>query len=136
MSYDRQQFLDTIKQRTAERQGEMMPLLRVVQAAGQVMETLTTNSEPWNRYLSYLQGQIDKAEATRRAAQDKLSDPTIWDAQTMAQIKSGMLEAGAMIRAWQLAMELPKLIMENSDRVQDVINKFDQSHEPTGQTES
>lgn len=129
MSYDRAQFLATVANKAQGRQSDILPVYRMVQAVGVVMQKLTTASSEWNRYLQLLQGQIERAEAAKITAQSKMNDPAVWDSQALAKLKSDILMTDAMILAWRLAMELPKAIIEGGGKAQEIIDRFEREHE-------
>lgn len=130
MSYDRQEFLDSVSKRAQSRTADNMPFLRAAAAVAPVMEKLTTGSEHWDRYLSYLSGFIKQAESFKANAQAKLSDPLTWDSATLIKLKADILMADSAIQAWVSAMELPKALMANGDEAVKVISRFEEANAP------
>lgn len=128
MSFDREEFRATLAKKAQERQNGMLPVYRMVQAAGVVMGRLMTGSGDWNRYLQILQGQIERTEAAKVLAQTKMADPSIWDARELNKLKSDLIQADAMIAAWRLAMELPTAIIAGSEYAQELIGAFEKEH--------
>lgn len=128
MSYDRQQFLDTVKAKAQTRQRGVESAYRVVQAAGQVMAHLT-QSDDWNRFLGYLQGQVNRTREAKEAAQRKLADPAIWDAKDLTKLKSDILIADGMIAAYELAMKLPAALIEGGAEATEFLNKLERKDE-------
>lgn len=125
MSFDRKEFLDTVTQRSQERTSNLMPLLRQAQAVAPVMEKLLTGTD-WDRYLSYLQNLINLARAAKESAQDKLgSDPNVWDVNSLTKLKSDILVADGMIKAWTLAMELPKALIAGAEEAGKIISRYE-----------
>lgn len=136
MSYDKGEFLAKVKEKAEQRQSQMIPAVRALQAVGVIMAKVTTGSDDWNRYLSFLQGQIDKTRGRRDAAQAKLNDPAIWDGQQMTKLKSDILQADAMIAAWEFAMQLPKALIDGGEEATEFLNKLgreNDSQEPANQ---
>jgi len=125
MSYDRAEFKATLADKAKQRQNATLPAMRALQVAGVIMAKLTTGSEEWNRYLSYLQGQIEKTRARKADAQAKMADPTVWDTQALTKLKSDILQADAMIAAWEWAMELPKALVDGGAEATEFLNKLD-----------
>src|SRR5687768_2602712 len=108
MSYDRTDFNAKLAEKARKRDASAIPAYRAIQAAGVIMAKVTTNSDEWNRYLSILQGQIDKTRERLLAARAKQDDPALWDIAERNKLKADILQAEAMIAAWELAMQLPK----------------------------
>lgn len=133
MTYDRKAFHDAVAEKASKRQAQALPAMRAAQAAGVIAQKLTTGSDEWNRYLSYLQGQIDKTRKQRDAAQAKLADPAIWDPQALNKLKADMLQADAMIAAWEWAMALPKALVDGGAAATEFLNKLDKENEAPGQ---
>src|SRR3990167_5681694 len=112
MPFDHKDFLATVKSKAASRNAAAIPAMRALQAAGVIMAKLTTGSDEWNRYLSYLQGQIEKTRARQEGAQGKQNDPAIWDIPERNKLKADIIAADAMIAAWEWAMALPKALVD------------------------
>ena len=125
MAFDRKDYVVN----KPDRAGQMMPLVRLVAGAAPVMNALT-HDENWNRYLTYLQGMIERFTSSRDLAKAKLSDSVTWKHEELLKLKSDALVADAMIQAWQLAMDIPKAIMDGSQEAQRVIQEFEEKHEP------
>lgn len=135
MSYDRKDHSARIEAKARERQQQVLPAYRVVQAAGVVMAQVTT-SEPWNRYLTYLQGQIEKTRGAKEGALAKLAAPDIWEAKDLSKLKGDIIRADAMIEALQWAMALPKALIDGGMEATEFLNKLEKPNESTGQPES
>jgi hypothetical protein len=122
MSFDRKDFAQSTKTHQIKRAEEMMPVARLIAGAVPVMTDLTQN-ESWNRYLTILQGFIERWTQARETARNKLSDPAIWLAEDLIKLKSDILVAQATIDALQTAMQLPKLILDGGTSAEDFIIK-------------
>ena len=136
MSFDRKQWNDALAAKAKQRQTSALPAMRAMQVAGVIMAKLTTGSEEWNRYLSYLQGQIEKAQERKAVAHSKMADPSVWEPYQLNKLKADILQADAMIAAWQWAMELPKALVDGGAEATEFLNKLDRENETTGQPQS
>jgi hypothetical protein len=128
VSFDRDQFLETITKRAGEHTSSLMPLLRQAQSVAPVMERLVTNTD-WDKYLQYLQSYINQAERAKANAQRKLGDPSVWEASLLTKLKSDILIADAMIEAWTMSMELPKALIAGADEAGKIIARFQPEEE-------
>lgn len=128
MSYDKREFLDAVKLKSQQRTLDSMPFLRAAAAVAPVMETLVTNSEHWDRYLSYLAGFIKQAESFKAGAQMKLSDPAVWSPDVLMKLKSDILVADSAIQAWISAMELPKALIQGGEEAVNSISRFEEAN--------
>ena len=129
MSYDRKDFLATLEKKSKAKEQQMAPAIRALQVVGSVMSTLTTQSGEWNRYLTFLQGQIDKTRALRQQAQEKLADPSIWEPYQMNKLKSDIIKADGMIAAWEFAMRLPKALVDGGAEATEFLLKLDNEND-------
>lgn len=122
MTYDRTDFAQSTKVRDIKRAQEMMPVARLIAGAQPVMNALTQDAH-WNRYLTILQGFIERWKVSREAAQQRLSDPTIWETVDLLKLKSDVLIASATIEALDIAIQLPKLILEGGNAAEEFIQQ-------------
>lgn len=134
--YDRKTFTDRIAAKAKQQNAAQIPAFRALQTVGAVMANLITNDDKWNRYLQLLQGQIDKTRAQKEAAQSRMNDPAIWDPQHLAKLKSDIREADAMIAAWELAMQLPKALIEGGQEATELLNKMETKDDKGASTEA
>ena len=135
MPFDKEDFIANLATAREKRARESLPQLRVIQAQAQVMEKLLVTPE-WNRYLSYLQELVNKTEVSKASAQARQNDPAIWDPQQLAKLKSDVLQADAMLQAWDVAMRLPKLLIEDAEKAAEMIAEFGKEDAPAGQPQS
>jgi hypothetical protein len=84
--------------------------LEAVRAAPQ-MEVLT-NSEEWNKYLSYVQPILESAKEQKTSITQQLLNPTLFDAEKMAQLKSEIIRMTERIEVIETLMTFPKQIIE------------------------
>ena len=134
MSFDRKEFLDTLAEKANQRKANSAPAMRVLAAASVVMEKLITKSEEWNRFLSYIQGQIEKTRAQKESAHQKLADPSIWEPYQLNKLKSDLIAADAMITALEWVMQLPKALIDGGADAQEFLNKLDRENDKTANT--
>lgn len=125
MPFDRKDFALSMKEAQEKKTREAMPALRMIQAAAPVMERLMTQNDAWNRYLGILQGQVVRITALRDDARAKLNAPNLWDPTMMVQVKADALQAEAILGALQFCMELPKALLEDGRRAQEIVSQFE-----------
>ncbi len=131
MAYDRKDFTAILAEKAKHRRDSSLPAVRALQAAGVIMARLTTGSDDWNRYLSYLQGQIDKTRERVAAARAKQDDPALWDVAERNKLKADILRGEAMIDAWNYAMLLPKALVDGGEEATESLNKLDNENDQT-----
>lgn len=134
MTFDRKDFKESVASREVSHEREMMPLIRVLQGAAPVMNTLMTESDAWNRYLAILSGFAERLKASKAYAQFRLSAPDIWEPFQLTKLKSDILVADAGLEMLQVAMELPKALIEGGAKAQEIVNQFEVKHENTKNT--
>lgn len=131
MAYDRKEFLAKVTERAQERNAGMLPVLRQLQAVAPVMQKLLTGSDTWDRYLTYLQGFIEQAQAAKTRAQALIGGPEASDPQVLARLRVDIIVADAMTEAWQLAIELPKGLIDGATEASKIITRFEKNDEQT-----
>ena len=131
MPFDRYEFIASLASTRERKARDSLPQLRVVQAQAVVMDALLVTPE-WNRYLSYLQELVNRTMASKAAAQARQNDPSIWDPQQLAKLKSDVLQAEAMLQAWDIAMRLPKALIEDAEKATAMIAEFGKQDEAAG----
>jgi len=129
MSYDKQEWLEFVGTKIRERTADALPALKMMQAQAAPMHQVLTQFDYWNRYLSFLQELINRTTARKELAQARMQDPAIWDAQQLAKLKSDILTADAMIQAWDVAMKLPKALIEDAEKAKELIEQFEKKDE-------
>jgi len=134
--YDRKDYDELNAQKADARVRDMMPHLRMVQAVAPVMQKMLTSFDHWNKYLEFLQAQVNRLAALKDHALAQLANPFIWEYEAMAKLKGDVLRAQAMIDALTLAMTLPRAIIDDAEKVQEIISKFEGQDEATGQPKS
>lgn len=132
MIADRDDFAASVKDRKQERNVSMLPMARMLAGAAPVMEALTKDAN-WNRYLTMLQGVAERASAQAESAARKLTDPALWKHEEMLKLKADVLVGEAIVQTLQLAIGLPKAIMEGAGDAQTIINEFEAKREAAGQ---
>lgn len=125
MAYDRKEFLTSVAERAKERQAGLLPVLRQLQAVAPVMERLMTGTDAWDRYLTYLQGYIEQAQAAKARAQSMIGSPEAGDPQMLAKLRVDIIVADAMSQAWQAAIELPAALINGATEASKTIARFE-----------
>lgn len=140
MTYSQADFQAKLKEGAAKRHSAAIPAARALQAAGVVMTKLVTGNDDWNRYLSYVQGQIDKTRVQVDAARVKQDDPAIWDIAERNKLKADILQGNAMIAAWEWAMAIPKALVDGGAEATEFLSKLEKeskdAYKAPGQPES
>ena len=128
MSYDRADFKTLLADRAKRRQSDSIPAIRALQAAGVIAAKLTTGSDEWNRYLSYVQGRINQIRERKAIAQAQQNDPALWDAAELNKLKADILRADAMIEGLEWAMLIPKALVDGGAEATEYLNKLDKEN--------
>ena len=82
-------------------------------------EKLTANPE-WDRFLSYLQASLERANAERQSVIDKLIETHVLDPQSLALLKIRQAWLDGVRHALNWAMVLPKQLVENGEAARDL----------------
>jgi hypothetical protein len=130
MTYDRDEFRAKAEEKSVRRQVEFLPMAKIIASASPVMQGVT-GDQNWDRYLSYLQGFIDRTRNQVSIAQTKMADPGVWEHKDLLKLKADILVGEAMVQALTLAITLPKAIMEGSEEAKKLIDDFEKRHEST-----
>lgn len=126
MDADRSDVTALRARRQEQKTREQLPAMRMLAAAAPVMDKLMTESDAWNRYLGMLQAQVERITKLRDFAKTRLADPGIWDPMALTKLKADVLQAEAMLGVLQFVMELPKALMEDGARAQQVVSQFEE----------
>jgi hypothetical protein len=138
MAFDRDEFTATNADKVHQRQVEFLPMARILAGASPVMRGLTGNPN-WDRYLSYLQGFIERTNIMLSNARSKLSDPAVWEHKDLLKLKSDILVAEAIVQTFTLCISLPKAIVDGAEEAQKLVTEFEQGlakNEPAGNNQS
>lgn len=133
MPFDRKEYDESVASRQVNRQREVMPLVRLLQGAAPVMNEVLTGSDAWDRYLTILQGFVERLKVGRTAAQSRLSDPGVWEHHQLVKLKSDILIAEAMLDILKTVMELPKALIEGGETATEIISQFEAKHAGTAE---
>jgi len=90
------------------------------------MEALTKDDR-WDTYLGFLSGVRGKIEASRSAAQERMGSPSLVNHDELMQQKLLMLINEAQLQAIDLAIGLPKVLIESSSEAQKLVDRFNES---------
>lgn len=75
------------------------------------MEYLT-NSEEWNKYLSYVQTLLEQARSNQENITSQLLNPSLFETEKMFQLKSEHVRMTERIEVIEALMSFPKQIIE------------------------
>jgi ABC-type Zn2+ transport system substrate-binding protein/surface adhesin len=135
MSFDRKDFEESVKQRTAQRNASRLPQLYSIAAVAPKMEALTRD-ERWDHYISHLSGVREKLDQARLSAQAKLGNPQVIKYEDMMEQKIWLLINEAQIQAIDLAIGLPKALLESSEKAKELIKQFEEKNAASEQSKS
>lgn len=90
-----------------------------------------TGTDTWDRYLTYLQGYIEQAQAAKVRAQSMISSPEAGDPQILAKLRVDIIVADAMSQAWQAAIELPSALINGATEASITISRFEKIDDQT-----
>ena len=124
MSYAREEYLDSLKNKGDEASSNLH-VLRQIQASAPSMKVLT-NSIEWDKYISYLQTELEQVTQLHEKAVEKISSEHVWETEQLFKLKSSILVAKAIIDTLNFCMNLPKAIIEDSLGVNEMIKKFEE----------
>jgi|SRR6266576_4796232 len=123
MTFDRQEVADARRERSSARDVSRIPQLMSLAAVAPRMEALTKDDR-WDTYLGFLSGVREKIEASRSAAQERLGSPNLVNHDELMQQKLLMLINEAQLQAIDLAIGLPKALIDSSSEAQKLVEKF------------
>ena len=122
--FDREDFDRQIKEQTTKKAETRKPLLHQLIAVAPMMEALT-QSDDWNRYLSYLQARIEISRKAKDAADQILHDPQVTGHEDLLRAKIAYSMALAHEKAFTEALEIPKQIIESGKSAEELLGKLD-----------
>lgn len=115
---------ERVKKKGAEREADRVSRFMIGLAhAAPPMEVLTT-SEPWNKYLEYLQGQIEETEKRLEGYREKLTDPSILDPEGMLYAKVFYLRLQERLHTLKFVMQIPKHLVESGKIARDQVGNL------------
>ena len=127
MSFDRAEFKKFSEDQNAGRVKSQIPHLRALMAVAPRMEALT-HDEKWDTYCAYLTGIKEKLEAAKNGAQVRLNSPAVVNNDEMMTQKIALLVNEAQIQMIDLALELPKALLDGADDAKRLVEKFEQDN--------
>lgn len=110
---DREDWLALATKKKAEQRAE---ILNQVLHSSVKLEALTGDPN-WDHYLSMVQGLIESAEKERAPLERSLADSDILDHAELLKIKFNIARCTASIQSLQVAIGLPKKIIENAKQL-------------------
>ena len=122
--FDRSDFEALSVTKKQERMQGQIPTLRALVAVAPKMEKLT-HDERWDTYCSYLAGIKEKLQAAKNGAQARLNSPAVVNNDEMMAQKITLLVNEAQIQMIDLAMDLPKAMMDGADIAKELLAKWD-----------
>ena len=118
--FDREDF-EKVAKKGIERH---KPLLHQLIAAAPSMETLTQSDE-WNRYLTYLQTQILQAQKLQQTCITVLSDPNVTNHEDILKAKIAHASALSAEKAFTDAINIPKQIVDSGKSAEELLKQVD-----------
>lgn len=129
MTFDRRDFTEFSAKQRQQRNGADLKLATMLRQAA-VSATDLTADPKWNVYVQYLQAGVESMTKLRDGWARTLTDPGVVDHEQLLHAKIGWATADATIKAWQVAIGLPKDIAAAGDQARDVMSRFE-SEQPT-----
>jgi hypothetical protein len=123
MSFEREDFYKSLKPKNSP-----IPQLLAVAAIAPKISALT-HDENWNSYISYLSGIRGKLDSARLIAQEKMGDPSLVNGDEIMHQKITMLINEAQIQMIDLAIDLPRSLLESAKVAKELIRKFEEKNE-------
>jgi hypothetical protein len=133
MTFDRHEFTE-LSQRNRQEAVERRNGSNVAQLAGMLQQAAVSAADltadpKWDVYLQYLQAGVEKMTASRDAWAAMLTDPVITGHEQLLAAKIGWATADATVKAWQVAIGLPKDIATAGEQAKDLMSRM----QPEGQ---
>jgi hypothetical protein len=124
MSFERGQVESLLKGKHREMQQSFVPVARLLQGAAPVTDKLVRSSE-WDRYVTILQGVIDRYKVQRTTAEKKLADPSITKDEDVRKLRHDIFIADVTMDTLRFAIELPAAILQGSDEATRFATEFE-----------
>ena len=135
MTFDRKDFTESLGQKHARAQREMLPMARILAGAAPVMDKLQ-RTEEWGRYCTYLQGVSERYVKAKENAQRKLGDPSITKDDEVRKLRQDIFIADVTVETLKFAIELPAYILKGGEDADQFIATFEKKNEPAEQPKS
>lgn len=132
MSYDKKTFLESVAETRKKREQGQVHQMLAAQAVAPVMEQLTGDPN-WDRFLQHIEHFRQQGIAAKTRAEARQRDPMIWDHESMSKLKADIIAADAMIEAFGLCMELPKLLIENAELAKQNLARFEAGNDKSAE---
>lgn len=133
MAFDRKDFAASLKEKHAERQSALIPVAQIVQGAAVVADNLQRTPE-WARYVTYLQGYVERMKKRKELAQHKLGDPSVVDDQQVRKLRQDIFVADVTMETLTFAIELPAFILKGGEEADKFIAEWEKKREATPAT--
>lgn len=135
MSFDRGQVESYVKDKHRDKQQSFVPVARLLQGAAPVMDRLVRSQE-WDRYVTFLQGVIERYKVQREAAMKKLADPSIMKDEDVRKLRQDIFIADVTMESLRFAVELPAAILKGSDEATQFVTAFEAKNADTAVAKS
>ena len=124
MTHDRADFDKLIADKAGKREQKHRPALEWLAQAAVSAEQLMADPH-WKVYQQYLAAAVGNTEQNADALRRKLASPLVVDHSEILITKIALAESEAMIRAWNVAISMPKEIMEKGEEAKSVLERLD-----------
>lgn len=130
MSFDRADYSQYTARQRAAQLATRTPDLRLL-AQSAVHASALMSDPAWAVYQQMLQAAVDTTVGHRRRLAESLTSPECSTLEQMTRIKHLVAECDGLINAWMTAINLPKVLQQNAEKAQEILNeqtgKFDES---------
>lgn len=123
MTFQRDEFHELMEKQGKERVNGQRTNLEMIRQAALKGEVLT-GDQHWDTFLTYIQAAIEKTESVRDAYRMNLEASALVDANEIMAIRVGLLEANAMIAAWNAVLQLPKDLREQGGEAEKLLDRL------------
>jgi hypothetical protein len=124
MTFDRRDYVDSLKINHAKKQAALLPVAQIVQAAAVLSDNLQRTPE-WSRYCQILQGLSEKYSKRKDIAQQKLGDPNVVDDNDVRKLRQDIFLADISVDLLRFVIELPAFIMKGGEEAEKFLSDFD-----------
>lgn len=125
MSFDRSEFLRSQEKMLTERRDdrEIHKLRQIRQ--GSVLAENITGSEPWNQFLSLVQGEIESLRELRDVERNRALSANPMESWKRDGYRVEALRLDTAIDTLTRVLELPKALHEDASSADDILKRRD-----------
>jgi len=121
MTADRDDFIALMKRANRGVAVKQPPVdLRAIQQAAVQAEYLT-GSEYWDIFLRYIQSAVDRSKGIENQLMETLASAQMVEHTQWLKTKIALLECRARVEAWESVMQLPKDLIDNGGRADELL---------------